>query len=348
MATAAVATRNQPHPANDDRTPERIEANGLTFTQEQVEDGSLSDEQADRIVDHIAKDIYFERYQPENRVRDLAETAEVAEALFDRYSAEPRADALRKLGKYGNCTRWLYDEEIIPAVRSLREEIETQAEEMEWTPDFGTDEDEFDHEIAALVEDKVLEGDDSKPTDMLSSCDRVEVAFVFMPRAKNLYPDDYHVSSHKAWSDWEHLGINQGLLEALPRLGYTLGEYRRHSKNRHERDEPVSRHPRRRPLATLDELQELVENACSSYFNFAIYAQVPLARLLETDLDRPVVLDRHSLCVFSDNSGTFHSLDRKDPIVLNPEDGIWKAFGKSGPSDWCGLSSRYYHADIRN
>jgi hypothetical protein len=348
MTAAAVATAIGVQPANDDTAPERIEANGLYFTREQVEDGSLSDGQADRIVDHIAKDIYFERYQPENRVRDLSETAEVAEALFDRYSAEPRADALRKLGQYGNCINWLYDEEIIPAVRSLREEIQSGAEEMEWMLDLGLDEDDFDHEIAACVEDRLNEKDHSTPTDMLSSCDRVEVAFVLMPRARNIYPDDYSVNSHKAWSDWEHLGIDQGLLEALPRLGYTLGEYRRHSKNRHERGEPLSRHPRRRPLATLDELQELVENACSSHFNFAIYAQVPLARLLETDLDRPVVLDRYSLCVFSDNSGTFHSIERGEPIVLNPEDGIWKAFGKSGPSNWCGLSNRYFQADIRN
>jgi len=337
-----------PQSANDDAPIERIEANGLTFTRQEIEDGSLQDEQIDRIVDHIAEGIYFERYQPENRVRDLVETSEIAEALFDRHSADPRGDAIRKLGEYGNCIRWLYDEEIIPAVRSLREEIQSAAEEMEWTPDFGPDEDDFDHEIAACVEDRLNEKDDSEPTDMLSSCDRVEVAFVFMPRARNTYPDDFYVSSHKAWSDWEHLGINQGLLEVLPRLGYTLGQYRKHSSNKHERDDPVSRHPRRRPLATLDEIRELVENACSSHFNFAIYAQVPLARLLETDLDRPVVLDRYSLCVFSSDSGTFHSIDRKEPIVLGPEDGIWKAFGKSGPSNWCGLSNRYFQADIRN
>ena len=56
----------------------------------------------------------------------------------------------------------------------------------------------------------------------------------------------------------------------------------------------------------------------------------------------------HSLSVFSGISGTFHSLDQRGPVVLNPEDGIWRSFGKSGPSNWCGMSGRYHHADIRN
>ena len=347
VLTAKMPTSEPLAHANDD-TEETIEVQGLTFTRRQIEDGSLYDEHCDRIADSIAENIWFERYQPENRVRDLAETAEVAEALFDRHSREPRNDALRKLGQYGNCTHWLCEEEIRPAVTSFREEIESKSDDLDWNTDFEMDEDEFDWALADLVQDKVLERDKSKSTDMLSSCDRVEVAFVFMPRAKNLYPDDYHVSSHKAWSDWEHLGIDQGLLEALPRLGYTLGEYRRHSGNRHKRHEALSHYPRRRPMATLDELQELVENACSSHFNFAIYAQVPLEQLLNTDLDRPVVLDQHSLSVFSGISGTFHSLDQRGPVVLNPEDGIWRSFGKSGPSNWCGMSGRYHHADIRN
>ena len=332
--------------ANDDQD-ESIIVEKERFTRMQIEDGSLLDEHADRIADAIARDIYFERYQPENRVRDLNETAEVAEALFNRHSDTPRIDAFAKLGQYGNCTVWLNDEEIMPAVRGFMEEIVSNSEEKGWTPDFGEDEDQFAYEIANLVEEKVLGRDDSKPTDMLSSCDRVEVAFVLMPRARNVYPDDYYVSSHKSWADWEHLGINQGLLEVLPRLGYTLGQYRAHSKNRHERGEPVSRYPRRRPIATLDELMELVENACSSHFNFAIYAQVPLSQLLGIDFDRPVVLDRFSLCTYS-TEGTFHSIEKREPLVLQPEDGIWKAFPKGGPSDWCGMSNRYYHADIRN
>ena len=344
--TAKISTAPALVHANDD-AEEIIEVQGLTFTRRQIEDGSLYDEHCDRIADTIAKEIWFERYQPENRVRGLAETAEVAGALFDRYSREPRGDALRKLGQYGNCTHWLCEEEIRPAVTSLREEIESKSDDLEWVPNFEMDEDEFDWALADLVQDKVLERDKSKPTDMLSSSDRVEVAFVFMPRSQNIYPDDYYISSHKAWADWEHLGINQGLLEVLPRLGYTLGECRRHSKNRHKRDQGLSRHPRRRPIATLDEIRELVENACSSYFNFAIYAQVPLKQLLETDLDRPVMLDRYSLCTYSEE-GTFHSIERSSPIVLNPEDGIWKSFGKSGPSEWGGMVNSYYHADIRN
>ena len=333
--------------ANDDLQEETIEVRGMKFTRTQIEDGAIIDEHCDRIADAIAEDIYFERYQPENRVRDLNETADVVEALFDRLSDDPRGDALRKLGESGNCTHWLYHEEIVPAVEKVREEIHRKAEDLGWELNLGGEDNEFDWEIADLIRDKLEEDDKSKPTDMLSSCDRAEIAFVLMPRAKNIYPDDYCVASHKSWADWEHLGMDQGWLETLPRLGYTLGEYRRHSGNKHKREYPLSRYPRRRPVATLDEIRELVENACSNYFHFAIYAQVPLSQLLNIDLERPVVLSEYSLCTYSD-SGTFHSVEYKQPIVLNPEDGIWKPFGKSGPSKWCGMVNSYYHANIRN
>ena len=344
MQNAVLKKSHQTMIAND--LEEIMEAGGLKFTRQQIEDGGIIDEQGERIAAKIAESIYFTRYYQQNRVWDLSEGADIVEILFDRHDEYAHMKAMAKLAQYGEDTDWLFDEEIRPELKKLYNEIEEQCEELGWSPDLG-EEWEFECEIGDLVLDIVHEKDDSKPLDLLGTNDRVEVAFILMPNASNVYSDDYTVYSHKAWADWEHLSLSQGLLESLPRLGYSLTEYRNHSGNKHERDERVSAYRKRRPIATLDQIKELVENACSAYFHFAIYAQVPLKQLLNLDLKRPVVLSEYSLCTYSD-SGTFFDLRVNQPIVLNPEDGIWKSFGSKGPSDWCGLSNRYYQANIRN
>lgn len=344
--TSAVSARVAHAPAIDiGEDADVIEIEGMTFTQDQVEAPTFLIDRASDIAAALAKDLYWTRYEPENRVRSFEETAAPAQAKIDAYMAgsDHRRAGLLALSKMGGGSDWyLHDEIVGPAVTNFLGEMQGEAESCGWRFEYDDDdEEELKTELRAILQDE----DDSEPTDLLGSCDMVQLAFVLMP--KDGYFDDNLTWSHKSWSEWSELSLTEAFQKTLPRLGYTVEQYREHSKNDHElHDEPFGEpETPRLPVATLDELQTLVDNACSQYFHFAIYANVRLDHFLELDLGRPIRLDSYAIATIGIANGTFMDERKKVPIVLRPDDGRWVAFEK-GPHEWCGLVGSYYNAEI--
>ncbi len=329
------------HVASLERT---IEVAGIHFTREQVEADDFLGDHGDRIAAKLSKGVYYSQFERENRVRSLSENYPAANAMFDAFRSgkNPVHAGIAELARAAGSDDWyFFDQECLPAARDFLKELAELAAENGWN--HSADVDDIETELAETIREVAQDEDDSTPLDVLSSCDRVEIAFMFQD--PSCHWEDYMAISHKSWSEWKELSISQGLLHALPRLGYTLEEYRAHSGNEHEEHDEYAAGPKQQPLATLDELEEIVDNACSGYFNFAIYAIVPLSDLLQVDLARPIRLSNYSICSINAQSGTFHSIEKGKPIVLRPEDGRFVAFDK-GPVDWCGMVGSFFHAEI--
>lgn len=345
VATSPVAMPGA-HVDGSAEEPEMLEITGLRFTREQVEHEDFLSLHCDELAAKIADDVYWSRYEPENRVRDLSDCAAAAQAMVEAHTFgnDPLVAARRSLSSlYGTSSWYLEDELVRPEVERFIEKLERAADDLGWSYCFDADDENAD-ELRQAVCEIAEERDDSTPFDVLGSCDRVEIAFVFMQ--DHGYFDDNCTASHRSWSEWSELSLSEGFLNTLPRLGYTLEQYLAHSKNQHEvQDEVFHPRPPRLPVATLDELQEAVDNACAQYFNFAIYAHVPLRDFLKMDLSKPIRLDRYSVATINMSSGTFHDICKDQPIILRPDEGRFHVFEK-GPADWCGLVGSYYHAEI--
>lgn len=329
-----------------------ITVEGVEFTREQVESQFMLDDKGEEIANKIASSLYFTKYYRDNYCTSIEDNAKIVSALFSDGSPskinENRREAIRIIADKGSDSEWFYHEEAYPAARDFIREFYDQCEEKEWTAGLN-DEDEAIEELASLIQGAAEDKDDSKPLDMLSSTDRAEIGFIYMPNRKGLYQSEWCIENHKNYSDWENISITPAFLEILARLGLTLTGYRKHSRNKNEQYEPGYRPAKKRavPLVTYDELKDMVENSCSSYFHIGIYAQVPVESLLNLNFEKPIVLEKYSICSFSE-SGTFYEITKKAPLIIRPEDGVWHSFGKSGPSDWCGLVNSYFHSNIKS
>jgi hypothetical protein len=132
-------------------------------------------------------------------------------------------------------------------------------------------------------------------------------------------------------------------------MGYSLKEYRAHSGNK-LKSEATKRHkvwPNQ--MATLDQLKEMVDNACNSHFIFMVYAQVSLPDLFKLKLDEPIMLNKYALATYNSWNGTFFDTCFNAPIVINPKQAFFHLPGDGySPDDICGLSSSYYTTQIKN
>jgi len=328
---------------------ESIKIEGMTFSRKEVESPRIIDDRLDEIAETLAKDLYYSRYYAENRVMDLNEINGIFEKMAEADSLEEmNSIGNRQIGQYGASIDSLEEYDVDPAIESFLRSLKDKAEEQDWTIGFEKETDEGDESIRDLREAMVeicLENDDSVPADMLGHCDRVEICFVFGPQTG--YFSDYEIDADR-YNDYDSLELTQGLLETLPRLGYTLTDYRKHSGNKNKRRDAISKTKKRSvPLITLDDFKEIVENTGSSNFHIGIYAQVALKDLLTIDFTKPIVLDKHSVCSINKNNGCFFDHHIKEPVIIKPQDGKWMGFdGNKGPSNWCGLSNSYYHAEV--
>ncbi|KUR75291.1 hypothetical protein [Novosphingobium sp. Fuku2-ISO-50] len=210
-----------------------------------------------------------------------------------------------------------------------------------------------DGEIRAAIrsawDNAAADRDDSRVADLFASHDRCELLFRFSTAQ---WPVDSLIHSHKPWPEPSALSVTRNLQLALSNLGYTITEFRKRSKNRHPAAEYLQRSARRRraPIVTWDQLNELIENACSTSFLFCLNAIVPIPDLIALDLGKPVTFDKCWVASLDPVNGTFQDAEANGPVRVRPEDGRFLSGGhlRWSPENICALYPPFYHASVRN
>lgn len=207
--------------------------------------------------------------------------------------------------------------------------------------------------LAERIETALIDADTSTPRNALSHCDRAEVLFVLSPPGK--HPLDASIASHRPWPEFGELNVTADLAHALACLGYTLGQYRKVSGNRHasERTRSAVRlarpaFPRRKtPLCDWPAIQEMVDNACATHFLFCLYAMVPVEQLIDLDLAQPITFSKAAIATWNPWDGTFHDAVSVPEVTVTVKMGsLMSPTGWHAPDDICGFVHRYYEADL--
>jgi len=158
-------------------------------------------------------------------------------------------------------------------------------------------------------------------------------------------------SRHRPWPETSELAVTGNLQFALNNLGYTIGEFRKASGNRHSADSVLPRNARRRraPVISHEQLAEIIDNACSTAFLFCLYAIVPIPDLIALDLSRPVTFEKCWVATMDPINGTFFDVPANGPVTVKPEDGRFLSGGhlRWSPENICGLHTPYYHASVK-
>ncbi len=248
----------------------------------------------------------------------------------------------------------------LPLIQALAEEFEPSSTYYTWSdwlrPDLEryledqgrASADDWLEEIQPFWEDKAADRDESSPLDLIASYDTCEILYALTPTPSL---EDCLIQSHKPWSEPNELAVTTDLQFALNQIGYTIGDFRARSGNRHEAFTklPPTR-PRRSPIVSYDNLASLIENSCSSMFNFFLFAIVPLDQLLRIDLNQPITIDPCWLSTMNPMSGTFFDVPLAAPITLTPGDGFLMSGSDVAysPDAICGLNRSHYTSRIAN
>lgn len=231
-----------------------------------------------------------------------------------------------------------HESSVTSALETLSEALDEMRDDDEDVPDMDLE--AWSEAVRDIMIDHMYENDDSSVMDMFGSWDYCEITF-------RLGGED-DVESQKKWADFDHLAINWSLQKALASLGYTIGDYRRMTGNRTKSNGlgRVARRPQ--PLVTEDELRELVSEACSTHFNFVIYAMVPVQDLVTLDLTKPISLSNYSVASYDSMNGTFYDKSGRQAITIQPGEGHLEAPRGYSPDGICGFVHSYYHSKIAN
>ena len=144
-------------------------------------------------------------------------------------------------------------------------------------------------EIRYEWEERAADADRSRASDLFDSHDRCELLFALTPTAGL---EDHLIYSHKPWSEPAELSISPDLQFALNQIGYSINEFRRMSGNQHEATEKLhAKRPRRNPIVSQEKLTSIIANACSSMFNFYLFAIVPMTDLIKIGLTATEAID---------------------------------------------------------
>ena len=215
--------------------------------------------------------------------------------------------------------------------------------------DIGDTDGEIREAIRSAWEDASVDRDDSRVTDLFASHDRCELLFRF---STEQWLDDSLIHSRKPWPEASALSVTRNLQFALSNLGFTVTEFRKRSGNQHPAAEYLQRSARRRrtPIVTWDQLNELIDNACSTSFLFCLYAIVPIPDLIGLDFSKPVTFDKCWVASLDPINGTFQDVEANGPVTVGPDDGRFLSGGhlRWAPETICALHTPFYHALVRN
>ena len=226
-------------------------------------------------------------------------------------------------------------------VRALRDQLDAAG--------IGDTDGQIREAIRSAWEDAAADRDDSCVANLFASHDRCELLFRF---SSAQWLDDSLIHSNKPWPEESALSVTRKLQFALSNLGYTVTEFRKRSKNQHPASEYLQRSGRRRrsPIVTWDQLNELIENACSTSFLFCLYAIVPIPDLIRLDFSKPVTFEKCWVASMDPINGTFQDVEANGPVTVRPDDGRFLSGGhlRWSPESICALHTPFYHASVRN
>ncbi|NJM50186.1 MAG: hypothetical protein HC843_04325, partial [Sphingomonadales bacterium] len=162
---------------------------------------------------------------------------------------------------------------------SVRDEIMSENEDLDLSCEWLDD-------LYYYWSQKTADKDTSSFSDLFGRHDRCEILYVFMPM-NSLEDSLCHFEG--SYCDYETIVIDHNFQHALYQLGFSIGEYRKHSGNRSKSftiDQNIRPQPRK--LATPDQLKEMLENNCSSNFLIAAYANVPIQQIFDIDIHKTI------------------------------------------------------------
>ena len=260
--------------------------------------------------------------------------AKIIDALYEGQDAEFAMEAEFPPSEFGDT--WHYQ-----IARPLRDQLDAAG--------IGDTDGEIRDEIRSAWEDAAADRDDSQVADLFASHDRCELLFRF---STEQWLDDSLIHSRKPWPEASALSVTRNLQFALSNLGYTVTEFRKRSENPHPACEYLQRSARRRraPIVTWDQLNELIDNACSTSFLFCLYAIVPIPDLIGLDLSKPVTFEKCWVASLDPINGTFHDVEANGPVTVGPDDGRFLSGGHLhwSPENICGLYTPHYHGVVCN
>lgn len=329
-------------------TPEiaTLDIYGIELTRDEIGDPAafLSSDRGKEWMKPILSGAYFTRYYDHNRGPiDLKTCNEIAGKVLEaKRRGECPETVLEEHFGFGQDPEDVYDEEHAADVAAKVEELAREIEDLEDDTLPELDEEAWCEAIRDRVIEHMSDEDDSSVLDMIGSFDRFELVV-------RLDPNYNYICSNGNGPDFDRLCIDQALRNHLARLGYTIADYRRMTRNR-ARGERTSRQVpvRTQPLLTETELRSLIEESCGYSSAIVLYAAVSLPQLIDLDLARPVVLSRCAIASYNSMNGTFFDTDHEQAIILDPRyDRLTEAWGYR-PEDICGLHMPAYHADMAN
>lgn len=258
--------------------------------------------------------------------------ARIIDARYDGHDVEEAMEAEFRPADFWST--WYH--EVAPEVRGMLREA-----------GIADDGNTFDA-IRNGWEDHAADRDESSVGDLFASHDHCELLFRF---STERWLDDSLAFSHRPWPEAAELGVTPNLQFALANLGYTVTAFRKASGNRRASEGRLPRCPRRRaPVISYEQLAEIIDNACSTSFLFALYAVVPIPDLIALDLTRPVTFDKCWVATLDPINGTFQDVPANGPVTVNPGDGRFLSGGhlRWSPENICCLHTPHYHARVRN
>ncbi len=315
----------------------------------------LTTDRARPIVQQILEDAYFTRWEPSQRGLSQEDCVKIAS----------RAISYLRTATSSEERRFAAERAIVESVRhnspseewysSCRDKAETILDAIEADLEAlpidatGFDRDEWLNALQDICEAMMTKKDKSCPADIVSSHDKVEVVF-------HMTPSDGDISDMCSiagpFLDPEKMVIDDRLRHALAVLGHGVGEFRSAMGNKMPSllsgRRPSAKIAPDTPLLTLGEVKELIENSCSTYFNFVGYARVTLQDLFDLDFTKPFAFSQLAIASYNMGSGTFHDRIIKREVIL--KDGLHGRLetvdmGYS-PDDICGLHLPAYDAEL--
>lgn len=304
--------------------------------------------QLDALITKAADNAWFRAFEASRYAISLKEGNAIARVILEAHAdGEDANAALIQSCLLGRNDAWAAAREVASEILNAHDDDLQDLTRTQYS--------QLRCRLAERIEPILLDADTSTPADAFSSGDRAEILFVISPTGKHAL--DASICNHRPWPDYGELYVTEDLVHALAALGYTLGDYRKHSGNRHVSERPrgktrIMRPPFPRPhkpLCSLEAIREMVDNSCATHFLFVLYAMVPIAQLIDLDPTKSVTFSKAAIATWNPWDGTFHDAVSVPDVTVTPKMGtLMSAAGYYSPDSICGFVHSYYHSDIAN